>query len=290
MLKRTHFGANGYIEYIKGNIPVVLTAPHGGQLRPSDIPDRTRGFLEGDTNTLDLISEITRGIVQFCSRSDRVSVPHVIICHLDRSKIDANRDLVDAVCSEKAEPAWYSYHNFIEIAKHSALTRFGCCHYFDIHGNTASTKVMIGQMIRKKDFDGFKNKEELLSKFEYQSTIRSLSLSKKTLETKWDLILGTKSLGFLLGNKGIQCTPVGQPPFDWGGEEFYNGGYNTIRHSSYRHSNLLVNGTQIETPIELRRKTLSMEIFGKQFAAGLTEFFTEHYQVNLCQLPAYKVD
>ena len=44
--------------------------------------------------------------------------PHIIICLLDRKKIDANRDLNDGTCGNPyAIEAWNDYHNFINIAK-----------------------------------------------------------------------------------------------------------------------------------------------------------------------------
>ena len=38
---QSYFGRNSYVEYIAGNSPVILSAPHGGLLTPSSIPDRT---------------------------------------------------------------------------------------------------------------------------------------------------------------------------------------------------------------------------------------------------------
>ena len=38
---QSYFGFNQYIEYIAGNLPVILSAPHGGDKVPSDIPDRS---------------------------------------------------------------------------------------------------------------------------------------------------------------------------------------------------------------------------------------------------------
>lgn len=42
---QSYFGRNGYIEYVAGNAPVILTAPHGGSLTPTGIPDRTAAAL-----------------------------------------------------------------------------------------------------------------------------------------------------------------------------------------------------------------------------------------------------
>src|SRR5262245_1097109 len=38
---QSYFGRNNYIEYIAGDSPVILSATHGGDLTPAQIPDRT---------------------------------------------------------------------------------------------------------------------------------------------------------------------------------------------------------------------------------------------------------
>ena len=38
---QTYVGANGYVEYRAGNLPIIISAPHGGDLAPGAIPDRT---------------------------------------------------------------------------------------------------------------------------------------------------------------------------------------------------------------------------------------------------------
>ena len=36
----SYFGKDKYIQYIAGNSPIILSAPHGGYLVPSTFPDR----------------------------------------------------------------------------------------------------------------------------------------------------------------------------------------------------------------------------------------------------------
>ncbi len=79
---------------------------------------------------------------------DHIQIPHIIICHLKRIKIDANRGIDDATARQNiGDEAWYEYHNFIEIAKRKSLENFGFAHYFDVHGNTVSTKTMMGMWV-----------------------------------------------------------------------------------------------------------------------------------------------
>jgi hypothetical protein len=35
------FGQRNFIEYVPGELPLVIAAPHGGRLTPAEIPNRT---------------------------------------------------------------------------------------------------------------------------------------------------------------------------------------------------------------------------------------------------------
>jgi hypothetical protein len=94
---QSYFGRNNYIEYVAGNAPVIYSAPHGGALTPSEIPDRTAGNCGGsattttDLNTIELVRAMgARHFARFGTR------PHLIISHLARRKLDANRTAEEA--------------------------------------------------------------------------------------------------------------------------------------------------------------------------------------------------
>ena len=41
-------GSDDYVTYMPGELPVILSAPHGGRLKPEHLPNRTVGcFREG---------------------------------------------------------------------------------------------------------------------------------------------------------------------------------------------------------------------------------------------------
>ena len=52
------FDEHHYIEASAGDLPVVITAPHGGQLYPDSIPSRTEGVTGTDLDTLELARAI----------------------------------------------------------------------------------------------------------------------------------------------------------------------------------------------------------------------------------------
>eukprot|EP01119_Soliformovum_irregulare_P023958 TRINITY_DN8483_c0_g1_i1.p1 TRINITY_DN8483_c0_g1~~TRINITY_DN8483_c0_g1_i1.p1 ORF type:complete len:422 (+),score=83.13 TRINITY_DN8483_c0_g1_i1:228-1493(+) len=295
--RRTYFGKNNCIEYVLGNIPVVISAPHGGHIKPSEMKNRTTGVLDGDKNTIPLLSDI---VVAMTNQSDLQNeiprLPHVIICHLSRLKLDANRNRNDASLGDvHAQAAWDEFHNFIEIAKMRSIDQYGFCQYFDLHGNDSSKKVMIGQMTRKADFES-QVEGHLESKMNEFCSSASLLRSKPDYESKESLMMGATSFAKYFqdesvkryGSNILECTPIGKTrgEFDWGGPDFYNGGYNTGRHGSLKNSGKC-NGIQIETPTHLRLDSTTMQTFGEAFAAAILLFVKEHYHcdLNVCVPP-----
>ena len=62
--------------------------------------------------------------------------PHVIINHLARRKLDANRTETEATCgSDAARVAFAEWHAFIDVAKAAVLQSSGRGWYMDIHGH-----------------------------------------------------------------------------------------------------------------------------------------------------------
>jgi hypothetical protein len=73
---------------------------------------------------------------------------------------------------------------------------------------------------------------------------------------------------------------VGIQPFEWGGDLYFNGGYNTFRHGSLKNHGKS-NATQIETPILTRKTNQSIQSFAEAFSKMTLEFFVEHYGLDL---------
>ncbi|PHX71794.1 MAG: hypothetical protein CK548_05955 [Opitutia bacterium] len=52
---QSYFGTDPYVDYIAGDLPVVLNSPHGGRRKPDPLPDRADGFTIMDADTLELV-------------------------------------------------------------------------------------------------------------------------------------------------------------------------------------------------------------------------------------------
>jgi hypothetical protein len=85
-----YYGRNNYVEYHVGDVPLVFSAPHGGNLTPSEISDRTYGTLVTDSYTKETTIAIKQAIYNFTGH-----YPHLVIVNLKRTKLDANREIVE---------------------------------------------------------------------------------------------------------------------------------------------------------------------------------------------------
>ena len=109
----------------------MLSVPHGGTLRPDEIPDRAYDITDNDWGVLGFAQQVSAEIEQITGRQ-----PHLIVNHLDRLKLDPNRTQVEAAAGNpRAEQAWREYHAFIDLAEASAVHQCGQGHYLDLHSN-----------------------------------------------------------------------------------------------------------------------------------------------------------
>lgn len=240
----SYFGANEFIEYIAGNLPVIFSAPHGGTLAAPEIPTRASGTACGaavttvrDANTAELVRQIQSAFFAHTGR-----YPHIIINHLSRSRLDANRELREAACGNAmAERAWRDYHDFIAVAKTSVEEEHGRGFYTDLHGHGhAIARLELGyelgaEMLRNPD-------AVLDASFEDNSSIRTFSENSPLAFST--VLRGPTSLGTLLGEAGYPSVPSQQDPSPDADEDYFSGGYNTDRHACSRGGSIC--GVQLE--------------------------------------------
>lgn len=266
---QSYFGRNQYIEYIAGNSPYIMSAPHGGSLTPSEIPDRTRGETVTDSNTRELARAVGAAVY---AREGKY--PHIIICHLKRTKLDANRDLSEALegSNPYAIQAWKEFQSFIDTAKQTVIREYGKGFYVDIHGH--------GHEIQRLEL-GY-----LLSSFSLSLSDNSLnggsygtSSSIRTLIptsgiTFSQLLRGPNSFGSMFESRGFPAVPSATQP-NPGSALYFSGGYNTARHGSSAGGQ--ISGVQIECNyINVRDTETSYKRFAGVFAEAIDYYTALH--------------
>ena len=272
------FGELQYVEYIPGDLPLVVAAPHGGRETPADIPDRTNGVVDMDTNSQELARTFAEVV-----RTKTGHHMHLIISRLHRKKLDPNREAAEAAQgSVIAEKAWKEYHDFIDQACAAAVKQYGVCFFIDLHGQShPDVRVELGYLHSASALaasDEELNKSAFIAKGSYQ-----LIAAKSDL-TYAQLIRGPASLGALLEKRGFPSTPSPRMPTPT--EPFFSGGYTVVRHCDAKKN---VTGLQIETnKTRLRDTKENRQKFAEVLVDTLQEYLPARLGIQLNGKPAPK--
>lgn len=277
---KTYWGANHYVEYVAGNSPVVLSSPHGGYLKPANIPNRTFGVLGQDT----LSQETTRAVFDEIVRKTG-RYPHMIISHLHRIKLDPNRTAGEGAQGNPiALQAWREFHGWVHTATSTVQSQWGRGHYFDMHGQVHPENwIELGYALSSSQL-ALSNAQLNTSTYINQSTLRAIGAQSSV---NFPAILrGATSFGGLLQAAGYLTVPSPANPSPAGGN-YYSGGYNVRVHSSRKGGT--VDGTQFEMPTYVRSTNTERQRFARHLADAIQTVFTTHYGINPAANPRITV-
>ena len=256
------FGTDNHVEYNGGDLPVVVSVPHGGAVAPASIPNRTSGTTATDTNTIELGRAIAAAFQSATGRQI-----HLVICHLRRTKLDANREIVEAAQGNPdAGRAWTEYHGFVEMATAEVVRREGRGFYIDLHGHghpiarlelgylLSSTELSLSDA--QLDNGGFAASSSLHRALPYTGAAFS------------EVLRGSTSLGGLLSAVPSVPSPFAPAP---GADPYFNGGYSTQRHAT------TLPGVQIESHFGgVRDTAASRAAFAQRLVAAVRSFADRH--------------
>lgn len=266
----SYLGRNGYVEYIPGDLPVVISAPHGGALDPQEIPNRTWGTTVTDTNTRETTMAVRDALVARTGKA-----PHVVISHLRRTKLDPNREIGEAAQENPfAEHAWREFQDFIDIASSTVTRTYGAGFYIDLHGHGhAIPRAELGYMLSTSQLN--RTDAEIDAQgLARQSSIRALAEASPLPFSQ--LLRGQRSLGGYLQAEGVRSVPSPSDPSP-GSDDYFTGGYNTGRHGSMQ-AGRTVSGVQIELQSPgVRDNDANRRAFGAALARALEAYMMDHF-------------
>ena len=257
------------IEIQIGDLPLIISAPHGGALTPTEIPDRTTGKNSSDSKTAELAWEIS------ALMEDATGLkPHLIINNLHRKKLDANREIVEAAeGNERAELAWATYHDGIAQAQLSVTRDHVGGLYIDLHGHDHDiARIELGYLTNADELT--LSDSVLDSDPTYVAASSIPELVTRSGRSFSMLLRGGDSLGAMLEAEGQAVVPGPTNP-DPAGEDYYNGGYSTELYGS-RDSGT-VSGIQIETHRSDRTDATARTELAEAISAALLEYLATVY-------------
>ena len=267
---RSYFGRRDYVEYVPGELPLILAATHGGRRAPVEIPDRGYGVLVNDVNTLELTLAVRRALIDLTGRA-----PHVVLSHLHRRKLDANREIGEAAQDNPyAEQAWREFHDWVATARETVAADFGKGLFLDIHGHGHEIqRLELGYLLAAAELnrpDSSLDSDEVAAR----ASIRELGDASPLPFSR--LLRGPTSLGGIFEDEDIPAVPGPAAPGP-GDDPYFRGGYNTRLYGSLNDSEV-IDGVQIEHHYrDLRDSEENRNAYAASAAVVIREFMLAHY-------------
>lgn len=126
----------------EGRLPIILSAPHGGQSEITGVPPRTgeglakgpKGFVTSrDFGTQELTLALAAAL-----EARMGAKPYYVAAKFHRRFVDANRPAAIAYEHAGAKPAYEAYHHTLDRYCREVRARFGRGLLLDIHGQSAA--------------------------------------------------------------------------------------------------------------------------------------------------------
>jgi len=285
-----------FVSVKEGDINLVLSVPHNGYLHHSkeeypDIPVRQPGCKDsgecifpapqsscdkvckvstkGDMSTQYIAKQVVTAFHALTGRT-----PHLVISNLHRSRMDPNREVVEATQNNTlAVQAYNEFHGAIR----SAIQTFGDEPgiLVDLHRQVHQHNMIeIGYSIKKRDLNKGIYGDGNLS-------IRSLATRFQDSAQLKDFIRGSRSLGALFEKFSYAAVPAPNKTSP-GTDKYFNGGYITSTYGS--SSGGVVDAVQLELPKKIRKVGLGSGSDIKQFSTDLAQVLASFFSTNYQQL------
>lgn len=270
----TYADARGWIEFQPGDAPLVIIAPHGGTLAPSELADRA---CAGCVTTNDLnTQELARAVADAFARRTGTR-PHLLVNRLHRRKFDGNRDRLEATGGAVAlDPSWQWLQAALDSSAGRVSRRWTRGLVIDLHGHGHAIPrlelgyLLTGTELRRSDATLIAGSDVA------RSSMARLASDARSGERNVSILRGANSLGALLAAAGYPAVPSPAIPAPQAGEEYFDGGFNTQRNGSA--SGGALDAIQIECHLAgVRDSAASRAQFAEALAAALVTFLDRQY-------------
>jgi hypothetical protein len=260
-----------YTIFKTGNIPLLIIAPHGGDLKPQWLDDRNceNSKIVQDQYTLEIALQIEQELNTLGFQ------PFLVLSKMHRIKIDLNRSLETALCKDKsAMPLWMVFHNQIDIFQNEISSSYGRGLVIDLHGQShPEQRIELGYLLNGSML---RDLEQNATDYSNQVSIKNLISNHPKQTSFQQLLVGENSLGTLLSEQDFAAVPSQSDQAPLESQLFFSGGHNTINYGS-RDS-----GTIDAIQVELNRAGLRAESddrqrFANVFSNIIIDYLTVHY-------------
>lgn len=260
-----------YVTYRTGQLPIILSVPHGGYLTPGTISDR---------NCPDCVyvrdawtQELGQAVDSVLTARTGCAV-HLVMNLLHRIKMEPNREIVASGNSDiTAGQAWRAYHNALAQAKQTVIQKFGKGLLIDIHGHGHPIqRLELGYLLSGSDLQ---RNDSQLDALASASSIVNLTTPASGSYPLSSLVRGTYAFGTLLHQGGYASVPSQTDPYPQTDEPYFNGGYITGQYGSLQGGTL--DAIQIEHNMTGVRDTKANRIRYAQVLATVIDAYLQRY-------------
>jgi len=298
------------VTWTPGNCNLVISVPHGGVLGSDTSPagnlvcesghviETRKGTMAYPIKTYardaatDVIAEDMRNILS----KDGLS-PHIVECHMHRSKVECNRNMVEIAVQEIGQEAEFIhsvYHGWISEAIEMGKT---CGNVpgvllVDLHGHGHTHDyIELGFRLKAELLNEISNEKVesrdwtsiVTSTAKHEFTMRHLLKRRfgKNNESIKEALIGDASFSGCISSQlakldilsDVQCLPSLQRPYP-GRLGYYTGGHTVREHCKGKR----VDSVQVELPISVRTQAADKrEAATLALALGIRDFHNLHY-------------
>ncbi|CAF1295341.1 unnamed protein product [Rotaria sp. Silwood1] len=280
---------SSYEFYPDGNMNLIISAPHGGNVKPTDVPDRSSGGCGRKPNstafyctwnyndtcvenanpcdlgaTRDVLTdEFAQNIANELYKTWGYK-PFVVLGVWSRGKVEFNRPIIEGTLQQPESVASFQgYHSFISQTVDQIKQQFGTGLLIDLHGN-AYNYTMAGYLLKSKHLS-----VNDLNTLTVNSSIEPICGSDRN-----ECIRGLSSFGTKLEQKGLGVVYPSFANPKPGNLTYFEGGYITSNYISK------INAIQIELPAAIS-STRNRTDNAKKYAQVIVEYMSERNILRL---------
>ncbi len=249
------YATNEFLQVQRGELPIIITAPHGGSLAIPGVPrrlgpevERTSGkFVTGqDTRTFELATATAKRVEEITGKK-----PYLVASKAHRQFMDPNRPEKEGVEHEKARVVHAAFHGQVREFVDELRKQFpNGALLLDIHGQATSAETI---------FRGTQNGTTVMKMVERHGAVA---------------LTGEESILGYLASKGIKVSPTNTPPGTPPESKGFGGGHIVRTYGS--HTTNGVDAIQLEFGGGFRMDVKKREATAKTLAEAI-KVYTEKY-------------
>lgn len=233
--------ATNLVYFQAGDVPIIITEPHGGTNIIKGATVRTNGTVLRDDGTYELTLLVNEELTKLMSGKK----PYLVAAQFHRKYLDVNRAADKAFESPAAQPFYDTYHQHIRQSVDAIRQRFGGEGLMlDLHGQARDAASI------------------------FRGTGNGLTVKRLLQKQGLDAFTGTNSILGQLAHKGYPVIPDNTPPGKPTEDRSYNGGFTVRTYGSNNENG--IDALQLELGSKLRRA--NRKKFAKDLAAAIFTF------------------